>query len=86
MLHTLILKRNYSKANEESVNAAVFTDWNFANCIGVSYESGATLILGILLTAGCMGDIALYQKVSKFPDDALVKDHPSKPQFTVYEL
>ncbi|MED2264687.1 DUF3267 domain-containing protein, partial [Bacillus thuringiensis] len=26
-----------------------------------------------------------YQKVSKFPDDALVKDHPSKPQFTVYE-
>lgn len=86
MLHTLILKRNYSKANEESVNAAVFTDWNFANCIGVSYESGATLIFRILLTAGCMGDIALYQKVSKFPDDALVKDHPSKPQFTVYEL
>ncbi len=41
--------------------------------------------LGILLTAGCMGDIALYQKVSKFPDDALVIDHPSKPQFTVYE-
>ena len=80
-----ILKRNYSKANEESVNVTVFTDWNFANCIGISYESGATLILGILLTAGCMGDIALYQKVSKFPDDALVIDHPSKPQFTVYE-
>ncbi|MEH7221092.1 DUF3267 domain-containing protein, partial [Bacillus toyonensis] len=38
-----------------------------------------------LLTAGCIGDISLYQKVSKFPDDALVKDHPSKPQFTVYE-
>ncbi|WP_263703285.1 DUF3267 domain-containing protein [Bacillus thuringiensis] len=41
--------------------------------------------LGILLTASCIGDIALYQKVSKFPDDAQVKDHPSKPQFTVYE-
>ncbi|SCM98079.1 Uncharacterized protein BWINRASL_04630 [Bacillus mycoides] len=41
--------------------------------------------LGILLTAGCIGDIVLYQKVLKFPDDALVKDHPSKPQFTVYE-
>ena len=62
-----------------------FYQLNFANCIGISYESGATLILGILLTAGCIGDIVLYQKVSKFPDDALVKDHPSKPQFTVYE-
>lgn len=29
--------------------------------------------------------IVLYQKVSKSSDDALVKDHPSKPQFTVYE-
>ena len=58
---------------------------NFANCNWVSYEYAINLILGILLTAGCMGDIALYQKVSKFPDDALVQDHPSKPQFTVYE-
>ena len=39
-----ILKRNYSKANEESVNVTISTDWNFANCIGISYESGATLI------------------------------------------
>lgn len=53
--------------------------------IGLATNMPSISFLGILLTAGCMGDIALYQKVSKFPDDALVKDHPSKPQFTVYE-
>ena len=53
--------------------------------IGVATDMQSISFLGILLTAGCIGDIALYQKVSKFPDDALVVDHPSKPQFTVYE-
>ncbi|EEK71038.1 hypothetical protein bcere0007_44740 [Bacillus mycoides] len=53
--------------------------------IGLAMNVQSISFLGILLTAGCIGDIALYQKVSKFPDDALVKDHPSKPQFTVYE-
>ena len=53
--------------------------------LGLAMNFQALSFLGILLTAGCIGDIALYQKVSKFPDDALVKDHPSKPQFTVYE-
>ncbi|PEU90071.1 diaminopimelate epimerase [Bacillus anthracis] len=53
--------------------------------IGLATNMPSISFLGILLTAGCMGDIALYQKVSKFPDDAQVKDHPSKPQFTVYE-
>ena len=64
---------------------AACTNWNFTNYIGISYEFSTLSFLGILLTAGCIGDIALYKKVSKFPDDALVKDHPSKPQFTVYE-
>lgn len=53
--------------------------------IGLAMNVQSLSFLGILLTAGCIGDIALYQKVSKFPDDALVVDHPSKPQFTVYE-
>ncbi|CKE60685.1 DUF3267 domain-containing protein [Bacillus cereus group sp. TH43LC] len=53
--------------------------------IGVAMNMPSISFLGILLTAGCIGDMVLYQKVSKFPDDALVKDHPSKPQFTVYE-
>ncbi|MEF7556356.1 DUF3267 domain-containing protein [Bacillus thuringiensis] len=53
--------------------------------VGIATNMPSISFLGILLTAGCMGDIALYQKVSKFPDDALVQDHPSKPQFTVYE-
>ncbi|HDR3523126.1 DUF3267 domain-containing protein [Bacillus pacificus] len=53
--------------------------------LGLAMNLEPLSFLGILLTAGCMGDIALYQKVSKFPDDALVIDHPSKPQFTVYE-
>ncbi|MBE7125425.1 DUF3267 domain-containing protein [Bacillus sp. SIMBA_074] len=53
--------------------------------LGLAMNLEPLSFLGILLTAGCIGDIALYQKVSKFPDDALVIDHPSKPQFTVYE-
>ncbi|WP_433773781.1 DUF3267 domain-containing protein [Bacillus wiedmannii] len=53
--------------------------------IGLATNMQSISFLGILLTAGCIGDIALYQKVSKFPDDAQVLDHPSKPQFTVYE-
>ncbi|PEV98399.1 diaminopimelate epimerase [Bacillus cereus] len=53
--------------------------------LGLATNMQSISFLGILLTAGCIGDIALYQKVSKFPDDALVVDHPSKPQFTVYE-
>ncbi|CUB09062.1 hypothetical protein BN2127_JRS1_00846 [Bacillus cereus] len=53
--------------------------------IGVAMNMPSISFLGILLTAGCIGDMVLYQKVSKFPDDALVQDHPSKPQFTVYE-
>ncbi|PEX91699.1 DUF3267 domain-containing protein [Bacillus cereus] len=53
--------------------------------IGLATNMQSISFLGILLTAGCIGDIVLYQKVSKFPDDAQVLDHPSKPQFTVYE-
>ncbi|PDZ60298.1 diaminopimelate epimerase, partial [Bacillus cereus] len=53
--------------------------------IGLATNVQSISFLGILLTASCIGDIALYQKVSKFPEDAQVKDHPSKPQFTVYE-
>lgn len=54
-------------------------------CIGVSINFPALSLLGILLTAGCFGDLMLYQKLLKFPNDALVIDHPTKPQFTVYE-
>ncbi|HEQ3526280.1 TPA: DUF3267 domain-containing protein [Bacillus cereus] len=53
--------------------------------LGLAMNLEPLSFLGILLTAGCIGDIAVYQKVSKFPDDAQVIDHPSKPQFTVYE-
>ena len=80
-----ILKRNYSKANEESVNVTVLPTGILPIVLGLAMNLEPLSFLGILLTAGCMGDIALYQKVSKFPDDALVIDHPSKPQFTVYE-
>ncbi|KFN04082.1 DUF3267 domain-containing protein [Bacillus clarus] len=53
--------------------------------IGVAMNVPALSFLGVFLTAGCIGDLVLYQKVSKFPDDAMVMDHPRKPQFTVYE-
>ncbi|WP_226604593.1 DUF3267 domain-containing protein [Bacillus cereus] len=53
--------------------------------LGIAMNLEPLSFLGILLTAGSIGNIALYQKVSKFPDDAQVIDHPSKPQFTVYE-
>ena len=63
--YTLILKRNYSKANEESVNAAVLPTGILPIVLGLAMNL-EPLILGILLTAGCMGDIALYQKFQSF--------------------
>ncbi|WP_242144237.1 MULTISPECIES: DUF3267 domain-containing protein [unclassified Bacillus cereus group] len=53
--------------------------------VGVAMNFPVISLLGVLLTAGCIGDLALYRKVSKFPDNAFVIDHPTKPQFTVYE-
>ena len=52
--------------------------------IGVSIDYLPLSILGVILTTGCIGDFILYQKLMNFPDHALVEDHPSKPQFTVY--
>ncbi|WP_100012506.1 DUF3267 domain-containing protein [Lentibacillus sediminis] len=53
--------------------------------LGVSMNFLPISMLGVILTVGCFGDVALYRKVMKFPDEALVLDHPTKPQFTVYE-
>lgn len=53
--------------------------------IGVAMNFTALSLLGVLLTAGCFGDFILYQKLLTFPNDAMVMDHPTKPQFTVYE-
>jgi hypothetical protein len=53
--------------------------------IGVSIDYFSLSLLGVILTAGCFGDLILYQKLLKFPEHALVLDHPSKPQFKVYE-
>ncbi|SFA95580.1 Putative zincin peptidase [Lentibacillus halodurans] len=53
--------------------------------IGVSINFPALSILGVIMAAGCLGDLALYRKLVKFPEYALVQDHPSKPQFIVYE-
>ncbi|MGN7177094.1 diaminopimelate epimerase [Paenibacillus sp. FSL R5-0490] len=53
--------------------------------LGVVLNTPGLSVLGAILTVGCMGDLVLYQKLLKFPNDALVIDHPTKPQFTVYE-
>ncbi|KON85527.1 diaminopimelate epimerase [Sporosarcina globispora] len=53
--------------------------------LGIVLNMPALSILGAILTVGCFGDLVLYQKLLKFPNDALVIDHPTKPQFTVYE-
>src|SRR5699024_9043832 len=45
----------------------------------------ALSFLGTVLTAGCVGDLILYQKLRKFPGDTMVLDQPKKPQFTVYD-
>ncbi|EWG08670.1 DUF3267 domain-containing protein [Cytobacillus firmus] len=53
--------------------------------LGIVLNMPGLSILGAILTVGCFGDLVLYKKLLKFPNDALVIDHPSKPQFTVYE-
>lgn len=52
--------------------------------IGLIFDLPAVTLLGSILIAGCIGDFILYRKLKEFSNDALVKDHPSKPQFTVY--
>lgn len=53
--------------------------------LGIVLNMPGISILGAIMTVGCVGDLALYQKILKFPKDALVIDHPNKPQFTIYE-
>ncbi|URT71392.1 DUF3267 domain-containing protein [Cytobacillus firmus] len=53
--------------------------------LGVVFNMPGLSVLGAILTVGCMGDLVLYQKLLKFPNEALVIDHPTKPQFTIYE-
>ena len=49
--------------------------WPIVLGLAMKSWSHLSFFLGILLTAGCMGDkLPLYQKSFKFPDDALVKD------------
>ncbi|WP_156288694.1 DUF3267 domain-containing protein [Oceanobacillus salinisoli] len=53
--------------------------------VGIAMNFPAISVLGVLLTVGSFGDLVLYHKLRKLPNDALVLDHPTKPQFTVYE-
>ncbi|KAF0821139.1 MULTISPECIES: DUF3267 domain-containing protein [unclassified Cytobacillus] len=53
--------------------------------LGIVLNMPGLSILGAIMTVGCIGDLALFQKLLKFPKDALVIDHPTKPQFTIYE-
>ncbi|WP_264740435.1 DUF3267 domain-containing protein [Cytobacillus firmus] len=53
--------------------------------LGIVLNMPGLSILGAILTVGCFGDLVLYQKLLRFPNDALVIDHPTKPQFTVFE-
>jgi len=52
--------------------------------IGIIFDLPAVTLLGSILMAGCIGDFMLYYKLKPFSNDAFVKDHPSKPQFTIY--
>ncbi|MFB5663466.1 DUF3267 domain-containing protein [Alteribacillus sp. HJP-4] len=53
--------------------------------VGLAFNLPVISILGVLLTAGCAGDLVLYRKMHSFSNKAFVLDHPTKPQFTVYE-
>ncbi|AIE61091.1 DUF3267 domain-containing protein [Bacillus methanolicus] len=53
--------------------------------LGIIFNVMFLSVLGAFLIGGCAGDFAYYIKLRKFPDEALVKDHPVKPQFFVYE-
>ncbi|RKQ34728.1 metalloprotease family protein [Oceanobacillus halophilus] len=53
--------------------------------VGIGIDFPALSILGVILTIGCFGDLILYKKLLPFSDHALVIDHPTKPQFKVYE-
>ncbi|WP_163970373.1 DUF3267 domain-containing protein [Oceanobacillus halotolerans] len=52
--------------------------------LGLVLNNPAISILGVILTIGSFGDLALYRKLLPFPNEALVIDHPTDPKFTVY--
>ncbi|WP_243385300.1 DUF3267 domain-containing protein [Bacillus kexueae] len=53
--------------------------------IGLSINELGLSLLGAILISGCIGDFILYQKLRSFDNHSLVMDHPTKPQFTVFE-
>ncbi|WP_257958716.1 DUF3267 domain-containing protein [Bacillus sp. V3-13] len=53
--------------------------------IGVMLDEVFLTLLGAFLIGGCTGDFAFIFKIRKYSSNTLVKDHPTEPQFTVYE-
>lgn len=51
--------------------------------LGIGLNSIFLSLLGAFLMGGCTGDFAFIYKLRKFPPDAMVKDHPTEPQFLV---
>jgi hypothetical protein len=51
--------------------------------IGLLFNIPAVTLLGSFLVSGCLGDFILYRKLQKFSNESMVKDHPTKPEFTI---
>ena len=51
--------------------------------LGYIDHSLTLVILGAWLIAGAAGDIAMYKELKKFPNDILIKDHPTEPKLYI---
>jgi len=51
--------------------------------IGYIDQSLILVLVGAWLIAGAVGDFAMYKELKKFPNDILIKDHPTEPKLYV---
>lgn len=52
--------------------------------VGLYINSPMLLLLAVFLIGGAMGDFSMYRQLKKFPNDWLIKDHPSEPKLFLY--
>lgn len=52
--------------------------------IGLYLDSTLLIALAALLIGGAAGDFSMYKQLKKFPNDWLIKDHPTEPKLFLF--
>lgn len=74
-----------NRAMKQALLLPFWTTGVFPTVLGFYIESFAFVFTGALLSAGAVGDFAMYKELRKFPNDVLVKDDPQLPKLYIFE-